>query len=151
MYSKSLFFGATLVASAAAFAPGPMGVLPSSSGRAAALSLRQPAGALRMAGGPPAGIVKMLDFQSKVMGVVYSLQGKEKPFTLQMRDAAMALHTFSQAPREGKVRDMTADTVVRPVCGPDAPLAFVPSTERGSLPQRAHTCPRHPTVPCGAS
>ncbi|KAJ1481406.1 hypothetical protein T484DRAFT_1954368 [Baffinella frigidus] len=89
-----------------------MGVLPSSSGRAAALSLRQPAGALRMAGGPPAGIVKMLDFQSKVMGVVYSLQGKEKPFTLQMRDAAMALHTFSQAPREGKVRDMTADTVV---------------------------------------
>merc|ERR1719329_1992599 len=30
----------------------------------------------------------------------------------QMRAKAMSLHTFSQAPKEGKVRDKTANTVV---------------------------------------
>ena len=138
---RNCIVAAMLVASASAFAP--MGVLPCTRGRAASLQLRKPAGALHMAGGPPASVVKMLDFQSKVMGVVYKIQGKEKPFTLQMRDAAMALHTFSQAPREGKVRDETADTVVSPIPGPQCALALLPPAQP---PQRARISPRHSTA-----
>ena len=110
-----------VVAYAAAFT-GPMGTLPTSHNRAA-IQLRKPAGDLKMAGGPPPAVAKALEIQSNVMGVLYKLQGKEKPFTLQMRDAAMALHTYSQAPREGKVRDQTADTVVRPIPGLSMRLA----------------------------
>jgi len=34
------------------------------------------------------------------------------PFTQEMRQKAMSLHTFSQAPREGKQKDASANTVV---------------------------------------
>ena len=136
MAIRNCIVAAVLVASASAFSP--MGVLPCSRARAASLQLRKPAGALHMAGGPPASVVKMLDFQSKVMGVVYKIQGKEKPFTLQMRDEAMALHTFSQAPREGKVRDETADTVVSPIPGPGcAPSPWCPPQSAGASPASA--------------
>jgi hypothetical protein len=39
-------------------------------------------------------------------------RGKTLPFTAEMRNAAMALHTFSQAPKEGKVKDQSANTQV---------------------------------------
>jgi heme oxygenase len=39
-------------------------------------------------------------------------KGKTLPFTTEMRNAAMALHTFSQAPKEGKVKDQSANTQV---------------------------------------
>jgi len=38
--------------------------------------------------------------------------GAKLTFTQEMRAKAMSLHTFSQAPKEGKVRDKTANTVV---------------------------------------
>jgi len=38
--------------------------------------------------------------------------GAKLTFTQEMRAKAMSLHTFSQAPKEGKARDKTANTVV---------------------------------------
>jgi hypothetical protein len=34
------------------------------------------------------------------------------PFTQEMREKAMSLHTFSQAPKEGKVKDQSSNTQV---------------------------------------
>ncbi|KAJ1484408.1 hypothetical protein T484DRAFT_1894367 [Baffinella frigidus] len=92
-------------ASASAFAFTPSALSPTrslpamaSAGRPARLALRQGSSAAKMMGpGAP-----QTEFAS----------GKEMPFTLEMRNAAMALHTFSQAPKQGKVKDQSANTQV---------------------------------------
>jgi hypothetical protein len=95
-------------ASAFAFTPSALSTrsLPAMAvaGRPARLALRQGSSAARMMG-PGAA---QTEFPS----------GKEMPFTLEMRNAAMALHTFSQAPKSGKVKDTSANTQVPPHLGP---------------------------------
>jgi len=41
-----------------------------------------------------------------------AVAGSKLTFTQEMRNKAMSLHTFSQAPKEGKARDTSANTVV---------------------------------------
>ena len=91
-------------ASAFSFAPSALSAtrpLPAMAvaGRPARLALRQGSSAARMMAG-------------KAQAKTEFPSGKEMPFTLEMRNAAMALHTFSQAPKSGKVKDTSANTQV---------------------------------------
>jgi len=92
-------------------------------GRPARLGLRQGSSAARMMAPP-----LKTEFPS----------GKEMPFTLEMRNAAMALHTFSQAPKSGKVKDTSANTQVpTPASAPD----LVGTSRKDATMAASHAAP----------
>jgi len=88
---------ACLVASAGAFGIAPLGLRHVTAGRHAAAVSTASLSGLRMAGDAPAAA---------------AVAGGPMPFTVEMRNKAMSLHTFSQAPKQGKQRDTSANTVV---------------------------------------
>jgi len=49
---------------------------------------------------------------SSMLRMTASAEGTKLSFTQEMRNKAMSLHTFSQAPKEGKLKDQNVNTVV---------------------------------------